>query len=279
VQFGADYVMSDRDYSAEFMRRIVAEAAAHYQLEPHEVPTVTESSYGHALLSEGVLIHRLDEYSDRLMWQRAWETSEYPDQEEQHPPALAALISDAAEAVETIDPDELERYAADTPDPYRPHLEDLGNIDTVRDLCDAAGVGTYDAVVPQPWYDEHRQEIEERGPVVWSYDERISGRQCRIFGAPLFADTLATLARIRRAENPDTPDPCATLPAMFTRYNNGRTVELRPTEIGTWEVWTWDHDQENPRMHHFNRREVADRFADDQMEQVRDHRPAFSARW
>ena len=70
---------------------------------------------------------------------------------------------------------------------------------TVRDLAAAAGLITWDEAVPQPWFDAHQKEITERGPVVWSYDAHVVGPQHKLFGAPVFADTLGALARLRRA--------------------------------------------------------------------------------
>lgn len=67
---------------------------------------------------------------------------------------------------------------------------------TVKELCDAAGLKSWDGAVPQPWFDAHREEIRERGGVVWCYDEHVVGKT--LFGVPVFYDTLYALVRARR---------------------------------------------------------------------------------
>lgn len=66
---------------------------------------------------------------------------------------------------------------------------------------------------------------------------------------------------------------------METRYNNGRTVELRPDETGGYEVWKWDAGDSNPTMHHFNHYEAADAYATTLMESVVPRHAPFEATW
>ena len=57
---------------------------------------------------------------------------------------------------------------------------------TIGDVVRLAGrPGAWDAAVPQPWHDAHRQDIADHGGfVVWHYPPG------NMFGNPMFADEL-----------------------------------------------------------------------------------------
>lgn len=65
---------------------------------------------------------------------------------------------------------------------------------TVREVVDLAGItDAWDGAVLQSWFDEHYDEMQARGGwAIWVY------RAGDLFGAPLFADEVFTLAESNR---------------------------------------------------------------------------------
>jgi len=73
VQFGAKYIFTDRDDSREALEAAIDETCSYWGIDDR--PVIVEGRFGGVYLDNGILVPNANDYSTRLVYKRAQETT------------------------------------------------------------------------------------------------------------------------------------------------------------------------------------------------------------